>query len=69
MLAVQRINKCLDDSDAQETLEALKNPKAQLPEVEDDAAELYHEEFSVMRKEKAVSSAKLFETPEGRNKF
>ncbi|CAN8002896.1 unnamed protein product [Ixodes hexagonus] len=49
--AVQAINMCLDRGEADDTLEALRDPGANLPLVYPLAARLYHNQFSFIRKE------------------
>ncbi|KAG0418247.1 hypothetical protein HPB47_005002 [Ixodes persulcatus] len=49
--AVEAINVCLDCDEANNTLEALRDPGANLPLVYPLAALLYHSEFSFIRKE------------------
>ena len=49
---MKRINQALDRGEPEETLRALQNPAAQMPEVYDYAAMLYQEEFFNIKAEK-----------------
>ena len=54
MLAVKGINEALEGQDPQVTLRALQNPAAQLPQVMNNAGQLYHFEFRNIKAEKQV---------------
>ena len=54
MLAVKSINEALDGQDPQVTLRAMQNPAAQLPQVMNNAGQLYHFEFRNIKAEKQV---------------
>ena len=59
MLAVKGINEALDGQDPQVTLRALQNPTAQLPQVMNNAGQLYHFEFRNIKAEKQVGNFSL----------
>ena len=54
ILAVKGINEALEGQDPQVTLRALQNPAAQLPQVMNNAGQLYHFEFRNIKAEKQV---------------
>ena len=55
ILAVKSINEALEGQDPQVSLRALQNPAAQLPQIMNNAGQLYHFEFRNIKAEKQVT--------------